>query len=363
LVETDEMKVPPLTFRIEKGAPLDSEDHDENLRLLRDFCDGLARLFEIVFNADGTLKNDTIGTGSLQDRSVTQAKLDWLANFYATASGVDDYTVAITPNAGFDYGDGAATAFMLPVKFTNANTGAVTLEVNSGGAKPVKKNGGSSSLIAGDIAAGSIHFLVFDGTNFQMVSPISDPAQGHGLLVIDAAGAGNFTVPVGVTVLEVELVGGGGGGGGTDPQCNGGGGGGYVYKRMTVTPGDVVAYVVGAAGTASTGGNAGNGGDTTFGALTAGGGKGGDATLGAGGTASGGDLNIPGENGAYGGGVLSSGTTRAGGGSGRGMGRGGFVNGANFPATGYGGGGHGDTDAGGGFDSSDGTAGVIIITW
>ncbi len=357
------MKVPPLTFRIDKGSPLSSTEHDENLKLIRDFCDGLARLFEIAFNPDGTLKNNTVPGASLQDRAVTQAKLDWLANFFTTASGVDNYSATISPNAGFGYGDGAATAFFCIVKFTNANTGAATLDVNTGGAKDIRKNGGSAPLIAGDIAAGSVHVLIYDGINFQMVSPISDPSLGHGQTII-GAGAGNFTVPVGVYVLEVECVGAGGGGGGTDPDCNGGGGGGYVYKRMAVTPGDIIAYSVGAAGTASTGGNAGDGGDTTFGTLTAGGGKGGDANKGAGGTAAGGDLNIPGENGAYGGGVLSETTKRTGGGSGRGMGYGGWINGATVTLpTGYGAGGHGDAEAAGGFASSAGTDGVIIIKW
>jgi hypothetical protein len=170
------MQVPPLTLRIPKGSPLTSEEHDDNLKLLRDFADGLAKLFEIVFNADGTLKNDSVGTASIKDRAVTQAKLDWFANFYGVASGVDNYTVTFNPTGNFDYGDGAATTFFCIVKFTNANTGAVSLDVNSEGAKDVKKMTGEA-LIGGEIIAGSIHLLAYDGTNFQIIStfPTVDP--------------------------------------------------------------------------------------------------------------------------------------------------------------------------------------------
>src|ERR1051325_5712531 len=355
------MTVPPLTFRLDKGSPLSSEEYDQNLRLLRDFCDGLAKLYEVVFNADGTLKNDSVGTAAIVDRAITQQKLHWLANFFCVASGVDNYTGTISPTADFTYGDGATTAFFLPVLFTNANTGAVTLDINSGGAKAVTKNG-TDPLVGGDIAAGSVHLLVYDGTQFQMVSP-PKPGAGHGIQVI-GPGSGNWTVPVGIYVLEVECVGGGGGGGAyVNPW--GGGGGGYVYKRMSVSPGDVIAYDVGAGGTASTGtGNSTDGDDTTFGTLTAGGGSNGDAGLGAGGSASGGDLNLPGQNGSQSGGISSATDKRTGGSSGRAMGYGGFFDlSASSNPTGYGGGGYGDSDAGGGPQTSDGADGVIIIKW
>ncbi|SRR6266550_3774384 len=164
------MTVPPLVFRIAKGAALTAEEHDGNQQIIRDFCDGLARLFELVFNADGTLKTNSIGSDSIQDRAITQRKLDWLANFYGVATGADNYAVTISPDADFTYGDGIAGAFFCIVKFTNANTGAVTLDVNGEGAKDVKKLTGEG-LVAGEIAAGSVHLLVYDGVNFQLLSP------------------------------------------------------------------------------------------------------------------------------------------------------------------------------------------------
>lgn len=84
-----------------------------------------------------------------------------------------------------------------------------------------------------------------------------------------------FTVPAGVTSLDISASGGGGGGGGSGAaslgaQARGGSGGGggsaaWVLNRVTaVTPGDVITMVVGAAGVGgiqATNGT--NGGDTT----------------------------------------------------------------------------------------------------
>lgn len=360
------MEVPDLILRLQKGAPLTAEEGDRNLEILRDFINGLAKLFEVVFNPDGTLKTGVIGTNSITDRSVTQTKLDWLHLFYGTAAGTDNYTLELDPPDDFELGDGATTAFWAVVKFTNGNTGPVTIDVNGIGAKDLKKLGGNA-LVDGDILDGSIHILVYDGTNFQLVTSLAPGANAHGTVVIDTPGAGTWTVPSGVYTIEVEVVGAGGGGGAYAAPW-GGGGGGYSYKRWSVTPGDIINYTVGGKGTASTGSSdSTDGEDTVFNATQiAGGGKNGDAGKGAGGTATGGDVNIPGGNGFPSGGSLSASDKRTGGNSGRSMGFGGFLNGsagADVAPTGYGGGGYGDDDSGGGPDTSDGSDGVLIIHW
>lgn len=66
------------------------------------------------------------------------------------------------------------------------------------------------------------------------------------------SGSGNYTVPAGVSSIEVRIK--GQGGNGADGDSNGGGGGGgggYGTKILSVTPGDLIAYVVGS-GAAST---------------------------------------------------------------------------------------------------------------
>ena len=85
--------------------------------------------------------------------------------------------------------------------------------------------------------------------------------------------SGIFTVPAGVNIVWVSLVGGGSGGGGTDgfvPRiANGGGGGsGDVHYRVpvSVTPGEAVNITIGGGGLGGTsGGGSGAGGVSSFG--------------------------------------------------------------------------------------------------
>lgn len=84
------------------------------------------------------------------------------AKISCTASGTDTYTGTLSP---------AITALTSGqrffIMFTNANTGAATLNLNSLGAAALKKNG-TAALAAGDIPAGSIALVMYDGTNFQV---------------------------------------------------------------------------------------------------------------------------------------------------------------------------------------------------
>jgi len=101
------------------------------------------------------------------------------------------------------------------------------------------------------------------------------------------SGSGNWTVPAGVYSITIEACGGGGGGAGADGgstyQGDGGGGGGsnIVSSTITVVPGQVYAYSVGAAGTGGGGpyGTGGTGGNSTIsgtgGSVTSDGGQGG----------------------------------------------------------------------------------------
>ncbi|MEJ7644282.1 MAG: glycine-rich domain-containing protein [Chryseolinea sp.] len=80
--------------------------------------------------------------------------------------------------------------------------------------------------------------------------------------------SGNYTVPSGVTEITVECFGGGGAGKGFPNSVQtstggGGGGGAYATKVISVTPGQVISYTIGAAGAGTTGAG-GNGGDTSW---------------------------------------------------------------------------------------------------
>jgi hypothetical protein len=125
---------------------------------------------------------------------------------------------------------------------------------------------------------------------------------------VKTVGSGTYTPTAGMTkVLGIAVGGGGTGGSGTntDSAGGGGGGGGTVIRLMTAAQiGASKAYVVGAAGAATTldaagalmnAGAGGNGGDGSQSA-----GLGAVAVGGTGGTAANGDLNIPGNPGGIG---------------------------------------------------------------
>lgn len=147
------------------------------------------------------------------------------------------------------------------------------------------------------------------------------------------SGSGTWTCPAGVTSVTVECWGAGGSGGGASGNnpaaAGGGGGGGYAKSVVTVVPGTVYSYSVGAGGTAQAGGSAtqaNSGGATWFNTIAtifADGGKGGFGSISA----------IAGLGGA--GGSLNIGTTTQTGGAG--------ANGA-AGGAGYGGGGGAGAD-------------------
>lgn len=66
----------------------------------------------------------------------------------------------------------AGMTFRLKANF--ANSGAATLNVSGLGAVAIKKLDGATALVSGDIASGQEFVVIYDGTNFQMVSPVGN---------------------------------------------------------------------------------------------------------------------------------------------------------------------------------------------
>ena len=95
--------------------------------------------------------------------------------------------------------------------------------------------------------------------------------------ILATPGTATWTIPAGVTSVIAELFGAGGGGGST---TNIGGDGAYLRMALTaLTPGNTIAYTVGAGGAAGNPGVA--GGATIFGGIScAGGGAGSNGAAG-----------------------------------------------------------------------------------
>ena len=130
------------------------------------------------------------------------------------------------------------------------------------------------------------NLTISDVTSLEVAAGTSAQRPGPILQYFTSTGPATFSVPSGVTSVEVLIVAGGGGGaGGTGGAGSGAGGGagGVVYATaVPVTPGGTVPVVVGAGGNAqvgvvsSQGNTAGDtGSDSSFGSLVASGGGGG----------------------------------------------------------------------------------------
>jgi hypothetical protein len=96
------------------------------------------------------------------------------ALIFGTASGTNSYSLLISP-AITTYKTGMVINFIA----SNANTGNVTLDVNGLGQQGVLKNG-NLALVPNDIKANQIVSVIYDGTNFQMVSQTGNASTGGG---------------------------------------------------------------------------------------------------------------------------------------------------------------------------------------
>lgn len=286
--------------------------------------------------------------------------------YAASSAGNDTYAITLAPAA-----TAYTTGMLLTFKADVANTGAATINVNSLGAKNLKKfdSTGKVDVETGDILANQFCRLVYDGTDMILLNP-TPAAGGAGFNGIEVfTSSGTWTKPNGLTRVRVTVVGSGGGGGGGwsgAPAGGGGGGGGGAAIKVieaaslgateTVTVG-----AAGAAGAAGSGGTGGSGNTSSFGShASATGGGGGPAgnqdTVAAGGIGSSGDINIAGGGGARRGstpGGTGGSSIMSGGGKG---GSSGAAGSAGTHGSG-GGGGASDADRAGGA----GGAGIVIV--
>ncbi len=248
-------------------------------------------------------------TGSVGPLVVTPDKVaSTLLSDYKVDTGTAN-TYAIAPSPAITaYTVGQVFSF----KAVNANTTASTLNVNSLGTKTIKRLGGASDLILGDILAGQIVVVEYDGTNFQLISPGGTYASYN---IQTFAASGTWTKPANAKFVVAMGIGSGGNGGtngGNGANHGGGGGGGGAIDSKQFLP-SVMASTV--AVTIGTGGGAVA---STFGALlsVAGGVNGGNAS--GGGEGSSGAGGAAGTGVAGGAGATGQGSTGGGGGGGGG---------------------------------------------
>ena len=320
----------------------------------------------------GTFKFTGLSAGSAATDSANIAQVQNSFGSFLTVSGTDTITATVSPSLTA-YASGQMFAFVA----ANTNTGAVTINISSLGAKAITKNG-NTALSAGDLTANYLFVVVYDGTQFQVVGvsattftnltisgvltlsgagvqltssgtgawklPVGTTAQrptGASGLIRQNSTTGNpewwdattsswlqFSQPAGYTVSYLVVAGGGGGG------YNGGGGGGaggFLAATSSLNSGTAYTVTVGAGGAGGTSTAGSNGTNSVLtGVVTATGGGGGGSSSG----------SINGVSGGSGGAGYGSSSTAGSGTSGQG-------NAGAIGNTGSGGGGGGASAVGG----------------
>jgi hypothetical protein len=217
-----------------------------------------------------TTSGQTPSTTDLFQLSIASARYSSGGQFFTDSGTANTYV--LSPVSPFKSPVDATNTYFNGMTITfragNANSGASTVNINGAGNKNLKKEDGSTDLIAGDILATKDSTFRYNGTSFVL----SGDYRKAPTVQKFTSGSGTYTTPAGTLYIKVRQVGGGGGGAGSST---------------------IIANNFGAGG---------NGGNTTFGTslLTANGGAGGGGTgSGAGGLGGSTTINSP----AYGTGI------------------------------------------------------------
>lgn len=231
-----------------------------------------------------------------------------------TASATDAYTATIpylfVPRKGT----------IVSFRPNTSNTGACSLNVNGTGALAIKNANGTDPG-DGTLVANKYTTLIFNNLTNTWDLPVINALTPPLTRIFTTSQT--YTPTTGLKYAVVEIVGGGGGatytsaGSGAFSSAGSGAGGGYGRRTLTSTQiGASQVITIGSGGAAGTSGtpNGNAGGNSSFGAfITSNGGSGGISISGAsifnpnfGGTATGGDVNIPGGSGVTGAGGSSS---------------------------------------------------------
>ena len=121
-----------------------------------------------------TYKFTGLGVGSAATDSANLSQVQsTVTKLLTSVSGADTITAVGAPVVAA-YAAGQMFYFVA----TGDNTGAVTLNIDSLGAKAVTRDG-SVALAAGDIKSGEVVVVVYDGTRFQVVSQLNSAGDAR----------------------------------------------------------------------------------------------------------------------------------------------------------------------------------------
>jgi hypothetical protein len=121
----------------------------------------------------------SVGAASVDAATVKNA-------LYVAVTGTNTLTGSTT-TAYPTYSAGVGAYILI----ANTNSGAVTVNFNSRGAKAITKNG-TTALAGGELIAGRVYFIVYDGTQYQITQPYTNGTNGQALT---SNGTGGFGTP------------------------------------------------------------------------------------------------------------------------------------------------------------------------
>jgi hypothetical protein len=113
----------------------------------------------------GTFKLTNLGNGTVATDAINLSQLQNSTGTFLTATGTDTITGTVTPSLTA-YASGQMFAFVVAA----TNTGAATINISGLGAKSITRLG-ATALSAGDLIINSVAFIVYDGTQFQLLNP------------------------------------------------------------------------------------------------------------------------------------------------------------------------------------------------
>jgi hypothetical protein len=145
-----------------------------------------------------------LGAGTLGTDSARLSQVQGGISSLLGVSGIDTITGSGSPQVTT-----YATGQMFWFVASGTNTGAATLNIDSLGAKSITR--GTAALAAGDIISGSVALVVYDGTQFQLLSIIRS-IQTNGTIAsagttnIGAANAEYLSVSGTTTITAFDAV-------------------------------------------------------------------------------------------------------------------------------------------------------------
>ena len=125
------------------------------------------------------------GTGRAEYARIAESQ-DGEYQWFTAGGTADAITGALSP-ALPAYITGQGFRF----KATGNNTGPVTVNLNSLGAKALTKNG-TNALVAGDLISGAVYSIAYDGNQFQVISGVAIGGLGTAAYLNAGTAAGNL---------------------------------------------------------------------------------------------------------------------------------------------------------------------------